>query len=654
MEQPLKQTNIIIILVLFGLFFISCEDWLSQEDSNAITPEQAYSSVSGISSVAANLYSRLRYEQDFETDNESYDLSAWDEASNNSAYWSFAGNKNQDYRSYYDYNLIRAINMHIQNLKNYFGANIKDRENNQRYFIAEARYLRAFVYFILASRMGGVPVVEDVMEYTNDPLTLAKPRNKESEVYDFICRELDEITEDLDLISASVKTRATKGSALALKCRAMLYAGTIAYNYDKNVAKGLVLPSGVTGIEKSRASDYFQKCLDAYWELEKTGYYSLYAKNSDLSINYTELFINKSGNPELIFYKDYDGTNSLNYFTARVICRGSASGNKIGAQINPVLNLVDCYEKLSSKQMVALNPYKGENQLESMGTTTSSADYIIYDHPADVFVDRDRRLSGTVIYPGVAFRGKQLDFQAGLAIKTASGFEFKSAPTMDDITHPDKGHYKNVQLTGIEGPHRDSYYVSHTGFLMRKYVDTTPGSEVSGVSNIPYVVFRYGEVILNAAEAAFYLSENGITRYQGKDTRQWALDCINAIRKRAGGDAFSLTNSELNFDRIVNERRVELAFEDHRYNDLKRWRIADEIWTYDPNDATSVMLGLYPYKIYAPGEAIDGKWLYRRVKLEHRGSESNKGQPLNFDVKMYYATYPITEGNPFTEKNPNH
>jgi hypothetical protein len=649
-----KQTNRIAVGFLLALLFASCEDWLSQEDSNAITPEQTYSSISGISSVAANLYSRLRYEQDFATDNESYDLTSWDEASNNSAYWSFAGNKNQDYRSYYDYDLIRAINMHLHNLKNYWGANIKDREKNQRYFIAEARYLRAFVYFILVSRMGGVPIMEEVVEYVNDPLTLAKPRNKESEVYDFICRELDEITEDLDLVSVSVKTRATKGSALALKCRAMLYAGTIAYNYDKNATKGLILPGGITGIEKNRANDYFQKCLDAYWELEKTGYYDLYTKNSDLSTNYAELFINKSGNSELIFYKDYDGTNFLNYFTARAICRSSASGNKTGAQINPVLNLVDCYEELSSKQALPINPYEGENQLESMGATTSSADYIIYDHPAEIFAGRDQRLSGTIIYPGMAFRGKQLDFQAGLAIKTPSGFEFKSAPTMDDITHPDKGYYRNVPLTGTEGPHRDSYYVSHSGFLMRKYLDTAPGSEVSGISNVPYIVFRYGEVILNAAEAAFYLSENGVADYKGKNTRQLALNAINAIRKRAGGDSFLLSDSELNFERIVNERRVELAFEDHRYNDLKRWRTADEIWAYDPNNLHSVMRGLWLYKIYAPTETIDGKYLYRRVKLEHRGSESNKGQSLYFDMKMYYATYPITEGNPFIEKNPNH
>jgi hypothetical protein len=132
-----------------------------------------------------------------------------------------------------------------------------------------------------------------------------------------------------------------------------------------------------------------------------------------------------------------------------------------------------------------------------------------------------------------------------------------------------------------------------------------------------------------------------------------ALNCINDIRKRAGGTAFMLTNAELNFNRIINERRVELAFEDHRYYDLKRWRIADQVWAYDTDNETSVMQGLWPYKIYAPGESIDGKWLYRRVKIDHRGGGLH-GEPFNFNLKMYYSSYPVTEGNPYIEKNPNH
>lgn len=657
----MKKINILLAACI--LLLTSCEDWLNQEDSKALSPNEAYSSITGISSVAANLYSRLRYEQDFgedyDPDNNNVntgadlnDMARWDEASQNSAYWEFANNVGRNYRQYYNYGLIRDINIHIQALKNDVSSDIP--VDKQAYFLAEARYMRAFVYFTMVSRLGGVPIIEDVMDYTENPIELAKPRNKESEVYDYIVSELDAIANDLGQVSSAVKTRATKGSALALKCRAMLYAGTIAVNYDKNTAKGLILPSGATGIEKSRANEYFQKCLDAYFELKNLGQYSLYMQNrSDLAKNYADLFQSEVNNPEIILCRAYDGAVFLNDYTSKTICAQLRAGLKTGCELNPVLNLVNCYEELSSHNIQPINPYTGTEQLEEMKDETSSLGYKIYDNPEEIFAGRDPRLAGTVLFPGSSFRGVQLDFQAGLAIKNGNSYEFKTVSNIEDVSTP-SGFYNNVPITGIEGPHRTSTYVSHTGFLMRKYVDVNGGTEAKGASKVPYPVFRYGEVLLNAAEAAFYLSENGVSNYGGKDCRTLALDCINEIRERAGGETFKINAGELNFNRIMNERRVELAFEDHRYNDLKRWRIADEIWAYDQNNPTSIITGLWPYKIYAPGDPSDGKWVYRKVKLEHRGTTNKLGDPLNFDRSMYYATYPTNEGNPYIEKNPNH
>lgn len=642
----MKNKICILLTLLTAAALSSCEDWLTQEDQSAMSTTQTYSSIASISSVAANLYSRLNYPQDFAIDPQSMDLTSWDEACNSSAYWASAANKNQDYRQFYDYTLVRYINAHIQSLQTDISPSIPD--SYKKYFLAEARYIRAFVYFTLVSRMGGVPIIKEVQEYTLDPLTLARPRNKESEVYDFICSELDEIADDLSLAASSLTTRATKGSALALKCRAMLYAGTIACNYDKNAVKGLILPSGATGIDKNKANEYLEKCLDAYFELKKMDKYSLYRVNSDPASNYTDLFLKKAANPEIIFSKDYDGQNFLNYFTSRAICRAMKPAPKSGSEISPTLNLVESYDNISTRTPESINPYEGAMQVESMGISSSTYNYKIYDKPEDIFADRDPRLSATIIYPGSSFRGNALDFQAGLAVKNGNSYEFKSVQIIDDYLDAAKGYYNGVRMTGTEGPHRSSTNVSHTGFLLRKFVDTASGSEANGSSSISYIVFRYGEVLLNAAEAAFYLNENGIPTYKGNNMRQLALDCINQIRTRAGGDAFAITDAELNFDRIVSERRIELAFEDHRYNDLKRWRLADEIWDNNPDSPTAVLYGLWPYKIYAPGEPADGKWLYRKVKLDFRSL------PIHFDRKMYYATYPINSGNPYTEKNPNH
>ena len=639
------KNNIIYLLVGVMLTAMaSCDRWLSQQDPDALSSEQAYSSVSGINSVVANLYSRLYLPQDFTTDNNSYDLTRWDEATNNSPYWSFAANAGDDYRNYYDYGLVRDINKHLKMLAG-VGSEITDEQKD--YFIAEGRFLRALVYFKMVENLGGVPIVDTVYPYTNNPKADALPRNTEAQVYDFIATEIDRSADDLNLYigkGGATKTRATEGAALALECRAMLYAGTLALNYDRSAAKGLNLPSGATGIPSDKADGYFQRCLDAFDKLRGLGEYSLYEKDPDLSENFYKAFTDKMNNPELILYKDYDGsTDYPNYFTQRAIARSQRSVANSGSQINPTLNLVDCFEMVQTHTITPFNPYVGDDEIENMGDVSSSYVYRVFDDPADIFAGRDPRLAGTVLFPGSKFRGKDLQFQAGLAVKTAGGYEFKSAPTIEQATDANAGYYNGVQMTGIDGPHRTSYYVSHSGFLLRKFTDATAGSESAGASTIPYVMFRYGEVLLDAAEAAFYLGD-----------KQQALDLINEIRARAGGPDFTLSMAELSLDQIKNERRVELAFENKRFYDLKRWRTADEVWSGDRNSASANMFGLWPYKIYAPGDPNDGKWIYRKVRLEHRGSANDMGQPIKFSLAMYYPTYPTSAGNPLIEQNPHH
>lgn len=637
------------------LVFSSCSDWLTQEEKDGMEIDEIYSSEVGITSIAANLYSRLRYEQDFTTDPESYDLTSWDEATNNSQYWSFAGNKGAGYREYYDYGLMRDINLHLQRLEERELVGIP--EANKNYLRAEARYLRAHVYFTLVSRMGGVPLITIAQEYTNDPLALAKKRNTEVEVYDYIADELDAIADALDTkMKNPTKTRASKATALALKCRAMLYAGSLAYNADLSASKGLNLPSGATGIPKADANRFLKKSIEAFQALEAMNTYSLYKGNTDLSTNYYELFTEElNGNPEIIFAKAYDGVNFQNGFTRRAIPRTQRGADKSGAQINPVLNLVNDYELLASKSKADIDAYVGDEIVEEMSVKTSTHSYNIYDNANAIFAGRDPRLQGTIVFPGTTFRGKEVELQAGLAIQQADGsYKFLEASSVDAI---ETEKHDGIKITGADGPFRDGdncWYISHTGFLLRKYVDPISGSEIQNKSSVAYIVFRYGEALLNAAEAAYLLNSNGEASYNGKATVDLALDYINQVRERAGGVDFRLSASELTFERIVNERRVELSFEDHRYNDLKRWRLADKVWAFDRTNPSSLMYALWPYKIYAPSKPEDGKWLYRKLRVRHRGNDGDKGMPLNFDNKMYYATYPMTEGNPLIEKNPNH
>lgn len=631
-----------ILIAAAVLTLGSCEKWLTQEDPTMISEEQAYSSTAGITSIAANLYGRMYMPQNFANDSESYDICRWDEAISNSYYWQFSTNVNRSYRNYYDYGLIRDINLHIRNLEK--TTSISD--NLKAYFIAEARFLRAYTYFSMVKNLGGVPLVTEVYEYTSTPLDYAKPRDTEAACYDFIISEMDAIKDDLDVRPGGGNqiTRASKAAALALKSRAALYAGTLAYNESLSAGKGLNLSSGAVGIPKAKAQGYLQACVAAYTELKAMGNYSLLqGTGSSLGQNFANVFTTKAGNPELIWIRDYDGSNDFqNNFTQWNLPRSQRTTGSFSSHINPTLNLVESYESIEGGA-VGLDAYVGEETIENMGDTQSSRQYVLYDSPSGIFSGRDPRLWGTVILPGESFRDAAVDIQAGLAVKTASGYDLKMLDLIDNYADANKNVYEGLQVTSINGPYRNSYYTGHSGFLLRKYVDPASGSEASGKSTVPYIIFRYAEVVLNAAEAAFYLGDT-----------QMALGCINEIRERAGGPAFRLTASDLTLERIRNEQRVEFAFEDHRFYDLKRWRTADEIWNGQWNSTTARMTGLWPYRVVAPGQPEDGKWLFRRVYIEHRGGDNEKGLPISFTQDMYYAFYPTTDGNPYIEKNPKH
>jgi len=125
------------------------------------------------------------------------------------------------------------------------------------------------------------------------------------------------------------------------------------------------------------------------------------------------------------------------------------------------------------------------------------------------------------------------------------------------------------------------------------------------------------------------------------------LTYINALRERAGFGANSLKG--LTIDEIRNERRVELAFEDHRLWDLKRWRIADKVWNGDRNSATAMLYALYPYRVVRPGDPTkDGKYVFVKTTAPRVLS------PRNFQVQNYYSSIDQAwiNNNPKITRNP--
>ena len=621
------------IICFFVILAVSCQkkDWLDRNSPTLLPGDQTFKDPLLIVGLLANFYDRLP--SDGSLTNlviNNVTITSWQKATTyDDAVWSGGGNADQEIRNTFtsyasnnwtlwNFNLIRDINLALSDMETY-GVTLTPTQKAQ--FNAEFRFLRAQNYFEMVKRMGGVPIITSVLTTDKgDYASLQLPRNKESEVYDFIASECDSIKARIG--NGTSTTRANRYTVLALKCRAMLYAGSLA-KYNNALASPITLPGGEVGIPASRANEYYQKSLDAAREIIANGGYSLYNTNPSPGENFYEAITKKQGNKEVILAQDFlQSKGRTNSFSYDNIARGIREDNLGSSSIAPTLNLVESFEYTDGSA--------GTLKLR----TADDKDYVYYDNIGDVFANKDGRLAGTVMLPGSTFKGLPVNLQAGVKVWNAATNTYN---TVESSVQGSNSLYTDGKLlTGSSGPIRSGLDISNTGFNLKKFIDPVPGSSNRGQqSDVWWIRYRLAEVYLNAAEAAFELGQLAE-----------ALDDINKVRARAG----QKTNlSDLTMARIRNERRVELAFEDHRVWDLIRWRIAHVLWNGSASNPDANLYALYPYRVVRPGDAArDGKYVYDRIIA------SRFRAPRFFQITNYYSFIgqDVLNANPLIIRQP--
>jgi hypothetical protein len=629
----MKKILSITMLALLGVTGCKKDDsWLDVDPIGILPNETAFNDPALVLSILGDLYNRQLDFSSLDNGWQSFtDFSESFPSENGSAFivqrtgWGY-GEWNT-----WDYGYIRQLNLFIERAT----AATELTDSDKKRFIAEGRFLRAAYYFELVKRMGGAPLITQSLTIdVKDVNAVQFPRSKESDLYDFVISECEAIKGDLPA-DANIKSRVTRAAALAMESRAALYAASIA-KYGATTPT-VSLPGAEVGIPASKATDYYTKALNASKAIIEgtVGNYQLYKGLPDLSDNFASIFLDKSSaNQESIYVEDFKVGNRTHGFTINDQPYSISEEGGDAGRLNPSLNLVENFEKL-------------DNTYAPLPTVDGGGNPIYYTDPQTIFAGRDARLAGTVLLPNAVFKAKRVDIWAGYQLGDGSILSSDEAGQLKPLP----GTTTPVQVVGKDGPVNGLEFRAQSGFYVRKYLDPAVGSGRRGRgSEVSFIRYRLGEIILNAAEAAFELGQPNV-----------AATYMNMVRSRAGLTT-PLVGGDITFDRIVHERRVELAFEGHKLFDMKRWRIAHIIWDGTPTSKADLLAnigkatqkstqpwGLWPYKIYDLTSPNNGKYVFREV-LPNKVTGSNR-----FLLGNYYSQIGdnILSSNPKLVRQPN-
>lgn len=574
----------------------SCNDILDSTPTDILTDPTVWVNKEAIDAYVGKMYDQMQVEDlDYYVGSEAQYLSQVTDEATRSYTWGSANNEliPEGMFGWWGYEQVRNVNTFLGKIQT---ATVLTQEQRKVYE-AEARFCRAMDYFAMVKRYGGVPLITEAQVYDGgDMETLRTPRSKEYEVYDFIQKECEEIAAVLPETRADdEKYRATRYAAYALECRAMLYAASEA-------KYGTVQLDGLVGISADKANGYWQAAKAAAEKIMNSGKYALYNGQSDKAENFQYLFLDKSNN-EQIFTKAFDSSNkgeTFDYYNAPQSFKVD-----YGCVTNPTEDLVAEYEYVDgSEGTLKVNDAQGNP--------------IKYDNPVDLFKDKDPRLLATVIYPFCPWQGGTVEIRKGIVKSDGS--------TVTASSLNDKFEGSSTTIAGKDGL-LTSGDVTKTGFYIKKFMNPTKQVDY-GYGDTNWMVFRYGEVLLNYAEACIELGDESD-----------ALKAVNLVRERAG----IAKRTSINRDQVRHERKMELAFENHRWWDIRRWHIADQLLNAKKFKA------LNPYLVWENGKDVSQmKYIF---KIEDAPKNTR-----TFLSKLYYERIPSSaiSTNPNIVQNPGY
>ena len=394
--------------------------------------------------------------------------------------------------------------------------------------LGEAHFFRAYYYYKLLINFGGPLLIT----HTFDPLTnpVKFPRASYEEMVKFITDEAEQAFNLLEKTNTSDNVgRPTQGTALMLKAKTYFW---VAGEHFQNASKPYL------GFPDDRSMDMLDKAAIEYDRIMALGVYDLMpisgTSQEDVVKGYRNIFLTKNSIESIweVQHADDGNFDTLNGHKLDREAAAPSFGGTIAAY-NPTQNHVDEYRMANGKRIDELNSGYDKN---------------------NPYVGRDFRFYANVLYDGALWHGHTMD----LHYTTVDGKEVAG----EDLT-----------------PYGESTTaaVSRTGYYMAKFLNENQSIDTDGTyaSSQNCILWRYAELLLDYAEIDFK-----------KNRPDDALDNVNQIRRRVKMPELE----SITWDDIMNERRVELAFEKTTYWDLLRLNVACEKMTGTTNPLYGVKI----------------------------------------------------------------
>jgi len=484
------------------------------------------------------------------------------------------------------YNSIRSCNLFLEKIETAPLEDIivDDKTLTER-MTGEAVFLRAYFYHQLTSLYGGVPLVVKSYQLTDD---FSVKRDTYADCIQFISDELDKAAALLPIVQSGGNSgRATRGAALALKSRTLLYAAS-ALHANNPVFSGYSNPE-LLGYTDGNREQQWEAARDAAKAVIDMGTYGLFKANpatgDSIAQNLVDIFLTKNTEEDIFvrYYVAKSGENNLPLASG-------PNGYHLYGEDTPSGELVDDFEMADGTPFDWNDPTKA----------------------TEPYRNRDPRFYAAILYEGVKFKPRPADV---VILDPVGVIQVGTWQKWNSATN------SMVEVQGLDSRRSpiEDFNGGYTGYYLRKFIDPAADGQFSG-QDVPWRYIRYAEILLNYAEACIELNQDAEARIY-----------LNMIRKRAGMPDIIESGNALKA-RYRNERRVELAFEDHRFYDVRRWLIAPE--AYRQFSGVNVLYKLNPDKTTAtipeikPIVVQNSAWVNKAYFFPVMRDEMNKNAML--------------------------